>query len=561
MCSIRRRELRSRAPGAAAFASFALAALVLGGACKDPSPHPRWQGAGADANEPHHGGTLHILNYWQGVPIDPHAAVVDFPNLLVFDTLVDYVPGTAEKRAGLAERWESSSDGRVWRFFLREGVRFHDGRLLVADDVKASFERLLDPDGPSGIGSYFDRIVGFDDFRKHRAAHLEGIVVVDARTVEIHLTQPDASMLDRLTIGQTAIVPVDVTVRLGRERFGQAPIGTGPFALESWEEGTRMVFRKNAHYWRARAGLPYLDRIVVDLNMPQQLATMRFQRGDLDIALVNGGDRVWFLEQPQWRDTLTLTPTPGLWALCMNTELSPWNNRALRRAVAAAIDRGAAARAALGAMDPIGVLYPPGIAGHDPNVPWAQRFDPEAARREMAAAGFPSGLPDEQELWMTMDARVGALVQADLARIGIRVRIRLTTDFATIARRGAVGMAFVGMGMSFPDPIDFTEPFFHSRNISEEGSLNTAFYANPALDTLLDRARGEGDGARRLTLYRDAERIILEDAPCAFVGSWTWPMGTQPYVRNYHQSFTQYYDVREVWLDEPRRAWTPRGTR
>jgi oligopeptide transport system substrate-binding protein len=540
---------------------LAAAALACVCACREPYPHPRHRGAGATV--PRDGGTLHLAMPGDLAALDPAnfqeaetGAIVS----LLFDTLVDHAPGTFDLRPALAERWEVADGGQTLRFFLREGVRFHDGTPLGALDVKASLERLLDPERASSWAtSQFDRIAGYDDFRAHRAPHLDGVAALDERTVEIRLESPDASALERFALGPSAIVPVARVDRVGREAFGVAPVGSGPYELESWERGTRIVLRKNPRYFHD--GVAHASSIVIDLNVPSSSIAMRLQRGDVDLAVgywLGQQDVVWFRREPGWNDTLAVAPVGEVAALCMNTEIPPWNNRALRRAVAYAIDREALTRPALGTLAPLYTLYPPGIPGHDPDAPWAQRFDVESARHEMVAAGYPDGLPEEQEIWYVGGAPGPAvLIQADLARIGVRVRFHAAgLDYGALTRRGQAPLSLCGWIADFPDPVDFAEVLFHSRAVADEGSPNVSFYANPDLDVVLDRARAEQDPRRRTAMYADAERIILEDAPWAMLSSRVRIDVVHPYVRDYHVGMSPPLDLRGLWLDEPRRAWS-----
>jgi ABC-type transport system substrate-binding protein len=213
---------------------------------------------------------------------------------------------------------------------------------------------------------------------------------------------------------------------------------------------------------------------------------------------------------------------------------------------------------------PLGGLYPPGLPGYDPHLPGAQHYDPARAREEMALAGYPNGLPDEQELWLTEgDAGLyyGQLVQADLARIGIRIRLR-QASFAvfleTTQRRGAVGLSMSAWSQDFPDPSNFIDTLFHSRSIQSENSQNASFYSNPQLDQLLDRARVEANHDRRIGMYQEAERMLLNDAPWAFLYYPIKTQVTQPYVRGLVPSPVWAHDLREVWLDLPRQRFARR---
>jgi ABC-type transport system substrate-binding protein len=146
--------------------------------------------------------------------------------------------------------------------------------------------------------------------------------------------------------------------------------------------------------------------------------------------------------------------------------------------------------------------------------------------------------------------------------IGVNIRIHQATFAAYLEmtqRRGAVALSYGGWSEDFPDPSNFIETLFHSRNIQQENSQNGAFYTNHELDALLDRAHVETDPARRIALYQDAEHIVVEDAPWAFL---FYPIRTtvdQPYVHGYIDHPVWTHDIRPVWLDLPLQRYAERS--
>lgn len=550
---------------AALSALFAIAAGAI--SCKEPYSRPRFRGAGA--SQPHQGGTFRFAFDTDLRSLDPHIAYDAISGAalhLLYDTLVDYAPASTEIVPSLAERWEVSPDGREYTFHLRPGVRFHHGRALSAEDVRRSFERMLDPARVPCPGTSFYRLIeGFEDFQEHRAPHLRGIEVLDPLTVRFRLAQPDQTFLNVMAMPFSAPIPVEVADRLGRYGFSQNPVGTGPFKLERWEAGARLVFVRNQHYWRP--GRPYLDRIILELSLSRYLQFMRFQRADLEYVhntSLSTADYLWLINHAAWRPYTQTSPDISMYGVSMNTEMPPFNNRHLRRAVAFALDRDAACRSRNYRCRPLGGIYPPGLPGHDPHLPGAQTYDLEAARREMRLAGYPNGLPEEIPFWIQEgDAGMfwGQTIQADLARIGIRVRLRPASFSAFLEnteRRGAVQLALAGWSQDFPDPANFVEILFHSRSIQAENSQNPAFYSNPTLDALLDRARVETNRERRIEMYRQAERIVVDDAPWAFQYYPVQTEAVQPYVRNYRTHPVWSYYVGDAWLDLPRQRFARR---
>jgi ABC-type transport system substrate-binding protein len=165
-----------------------VAAVSVLVACAEPAQHAAALGAGA--TEPHHGGTLRLTRADEPGPLDPTSPDDPSMSRLIFDTLVDYEPGSTRLRGALAERWEVSLDGTTYTFHLRPGVPFHHGRPLVASDVKRSFERLLDAKNESILCSLFDGIDGYAAWRTHKRDELTGVVAIDDHTVELPMLSP-----------------------------------------------------------------------------------------------------------------------------------------------------------------------------------------------------------------------------------------------------------------------------------------------------------------------------------------------------------------------------------
>ncbi|MBL8605071.1 MAG: ABC transporter substrate-binding protein [Myxococcales bacterium] len=545
-----------------ALALTALMAALLG--CRDPYQTPRFLGAGSVT--PRRGGTLRFAYDADIATTDPaltNDTVAGIPTRLMYEGLVNYAPGSAELVPALASGWRVSPDGRAFTFALRDNIRFANGRAITCDDFVYSWERALDARRlPSPGAENFRLIEGFDAYRGGRAAHLSGLSCADSRHFVVRLTAADQTFLNVVAMRFAAAVPREVVEAMGDERFGREGLGAGPFVLERWEPNVRVVLRRNPYYYDAPR--PWLDRVVFELSVARHLQYMRFLAGELELAhtySLSTADYVSVLRNPAWRPYVTRTPGATIGALLTNCEMPPFDNVHVRRAVTFAVDRDSLCRARNYRITPAATLYPPGIPGHRAQPPGAQRFDLAAARRELSLAGHPEGLADEVELWIgDGDAGLvyGQLLQADLARIGIRVRIKQASNsvyYTSLGRRHTVKMAFTGWAMDYPDPSNFIEPNFHSRGIAEDGSSNHAFYRNPSLDALLDRAKIEGDRARRLRMYQDAEDILLNDAPWTFMTTPVDVHVVQPYVRNFtpHPVWNEY--VGDTWLDLPTRAF------
>ena len=564
-----------RTEGALGLASFALlAALVAALAIFLPPLPTEPLFAGAGSETPRHGGTFVAFTETDVASFDPLVewnAVSNIGLKLMFEGLVEHthelemVPRLAREMPSVSE------DGRVYTFRLRDDVRFHNGRPLVADDVRWSLERMMHPDTGSPGASFYALIEGFDEYRERRAERVSGIRVIDEHTIEIRLSRPDQTFLHSMAMPFAFPVPRESYERWGDE-VGRHPVGTGAFVLDEWEAGVRVTFRRNPDFFLE--GQPYLDRVVLELNLNRGPGFMRFLSGDVDhIDRFTPTDYLWFRQQEAWQPHASVHTMVDIWGLQMNTELAPFTNRHVRRAVGFAIDRDRWNRQRAGRLRPTGQPIPATRDAFDPELPGRQVHDLARAREEMALAGHPvrcqprgsdgetcvaEGLEEEFELWIgegPTGQAYGVLAQQDLASIGLRARLRPVSFPVYLEQSGrprTVAMLFGGWSMDFPDAASMLEPLFHSRGATETNASNRTFYRNPELDAVLDAARVERDPERRTAMYRDASRILVDDAPWAWIMSNTKYEAWQPYVRNFHPHpvWDEFY--RDVWLDLPR---------
>jgi ABC-type transport system substrate-binding protein len=538
------------------------AALLAGVACREPLPPPIPEAHPGDES-PQRGGTLRLASFGDIHTLDPATnsdALAAGAIEMMFAGLVDY-DQTANVVPDLASRWELSNDGLVYRFFLREGVRFHDGDEVTADDVRRSIERALHPTTPNPWASSYDMIAGYAEYAEKGATHLSGVAVEGRYVVSIRLAERDARFLPVLAL--QSLRPV---CKSAGERYLDtwAPCGAGPFRLApgGWDHGRSLTIVRHEGYFRP--GLPYLD--AVTWTYGTNLMTQRFKLldGELDATRdMTQADTVRFQTDPRWKLLGVAEPERAMQGEAMNTELPPFDNVEVRRAVAAAINREHFhdLRASLvnAAYQPI----PPSVPGYDPRFE-GQRYDVEAALEHMRKAGYPydpatrrGGYPGTITYYTYRGSffeSSAQILQQDLAKIGLRLQLQ-AVNFPTFTalsyRRRTVQMSGQAWTEDYPDPSDFFEPLFKSSAINEEQSYNSAFYSNPRLDEILVQARRELDTARRYALYGEANRIVCDDAPWAFTTTYRFYNVHQGYVRDYRSHPVWTEQLTSTWVDRP----------
>jgi ABC-type transport system substrate-binding protein len=537
-----------------------LLVLLSGAACSDPLANPLPHGNAKD-DAPVRGGTLRLGNFGDIRTLDPAASsdqLADEAVQLLFSGLVDF-DAKGAIFPDLAEKIDRSEDGRTYRFTLHIGVRFHDGDELTADDVKRSVERSLHPDTPNPIGSFFDNIAGVTEYTQKKSDHISGVTVDGRYVVTFHLVRPDATFLPLLALH--SLRPV---CKSAGDHYSDswAPCGTGPFKLlpGGWDRGRSLTVVRNEGYFRP--DFPRLDAVTFLYNVNIVTERFKFEAGEIDaIRDLTQADTIKFLNDERWKPFGEYEPAREIHGESMNTEMAPFDNVEVRRAVAAAIDRDHIRLLRAANILPDGHAVPPDVPGFNGNIR-GQVYDYDAALEHMKRAGYAydpktgvGGYPHRisytayKQGFSEFAAQV---IQQDLAKIGIHIDIKIVsfgTYLSLTHRRYSSAISPQGWSQDYPDASDFYESLFWSHAINDEDTGNTSFYKNPELDDLLDKAHHELDPQKRQASYDKADAILRDDAPWAFTHSYRWFDVHQPYVHALSPHATWVWDIENSWLD------------
>lgn len=466
----------------------------------------------------------------------------------IFDGLVQY-DGSLTITPAIAQSWKASRDGLSWTFFLRKGVKFHNGREVVADDVVYSFTRILDPKTNSKAAEVFLKLNGAKDFVEGRAKSVRGLRALDRYTVQIELAETSAPFVASLAVGYAKIVPREVVEKLGAE-FGSRPMGTGPFKFVRWKKDEEIVLEANLDYF---GGRPFLDRLEYKIFPGHQRDAMlaSFETGGLEDTDIPAAE----LERVQsnGRYQFVRRPILGIRFFGFQTLQGPLANRMVRQAINHAVDREALVQDIHKNRYKAGQSFlPPGTYGYDPQYrPYP--FDPQRAMALLAKAGYPGGkgLPVLQ-FWSSVKSadieREHEAIKRYLGEVGIRVEFQYHTnwpEFKAMVQQGKLPIFRWGWVADVPEPDDFLYNLFHSR-----GRTNLTSYQNARVDRLLDRARAEQVYLKRIELYREAERLIMEDSPIIPLNYYSYERLFQPYVKSIEVSALgdPYIPMRKIWL-------------
>ncbi|MFN4059392.1 MAG: ABC transporter substrate-binding protein [Paracoccus hibiscisoli] len=436
----------------------------------------------------------------------------------LFDGLMDYVPGTTELRPGLAESYEVSEDGTVFTFALRQGVTFHNGREMTAEDVKYSLDRVTLPETQSPGAGFFASIQGFDEISTGAADTLSGVEVVDPQTVRITLSRPDATFLHVMALNFASVVPREAVEEAGAD-FGKVPVGTGAFRLADWVIGQRLVLEKNEDYWRD--GVPYLDGITFEVGQEPVVALLRLQQGEVDVP-GDGIPPAKFQEVMNDADQAARVVEGGqlhTGYITLNVGMEPFDQLAVREAVNMAINKDRIVQVINGRAVPATQPLPPSMPGYTQGFD-GFAYDPEGAKAKLAEAGLADGFTTQLYVMNTdPNPRIAQAIQQDLSAIGVEVEIRSLAQANVIEAGGAGeapmiwsgGMAWIA---DFPDPSNFYGPILGCAGAGD-GGWNWSRFCDEAIDAMATEADSFTDptAPERLELWSQVYQQVMAQAP------------------------------------------------
>jgi oligopeptide transport system substrate-binding protein len=433
-----------------------------------------------------------------------HVVQQVYDGLVAFDSNLKVVPG-------LAESWTVSRDGKQYVFTLRKGVRFHNGRELSPDDVVASLSRLYKPENKTSSKEFLYRIKGASQFRETGTGTIDGIRVLSDTQVAVELVEPYAPFLSALAMPITKIVPREM-IDDPDHPLKKNPVGTGPFRFDSWEKGT-ITLKANREYF---AGTPELDEIQFHFYPAENRdrAFPDFMEGKLDGCPLPGSADLAELRNNGFQ--VLIRPRLSLMFYGMNVAKPPLDDPELRKALSLAMDRERFVREVLDSRHHQAFqILPRGMPGYSPDNALAV-YDIEMAAKALGRSKYPGGknLP-ELVLASASHSEVARreleMYRQSLATLGIMLKpvfVETWEEFKKGLNEGRYDLYRYAIHADIPDPDDLMPGI-----VETGGSHNFTGYGNEEVDSLISRGRGETDSVKRVTMYREAERKVLNDAP------------------------------------------------
>ena len=432
------------------------------------------------------GGYKNTLTWAQGADVtslDPHQGK-ETPavqvNTQIFDTLVTVDPETNEVVPQIAESWEQTDD-QTYVFKIREGIKFHDGSDLTAEDVKFSLDRARN----SAAVSY---IVNF----------IEEVTVDDDHTVTVKTTAPYAPTLRNLAIPFAAIVPKAV-VEADENAFIQNPVGSGPYKFVEWNHGDHVTLKAFDDYY---AGKPETENLIMKVIPETSQRTIALETGEVDLAYdlaVNDIPKV------NSDDKLTVYEIPSLtcWYVSMNMNKKPFDNPKVREAMSMAIDRQTIIDTInAGSGQTADAIIAPAVFGYYST--GVKEYNPTKAKELLAEAGYPNGF--STTLWVNDNQsriEMCQAMQAMLLEVGVQCNLEVL-EFGSFISRTTAGdhdLAYFGWTTSSGDA-DYS--YYSLEHSTQQGAAgNRSFLADPDVDKLIEEARSNTNEEERKELYKE----------------------------------------------------------
>lgn len=453
-----------------------------------------------------------------------------------------------EPAPDIAQRWQVAEDGRTYTFYLRQDVKFHDGRPVKAEDVKYSWERACAPETQSlTAATYLGDIVGAKEVVAGKSLEISGVKVVDDYTLQVTIDAPKNYFLPKLTY-PTAFVVDKANVASG-QGWWHNPNGTGPFRLQQWDENSLLVLEKNPLYYGELAKVDLVNFHLFG-GMPMSL----YETGEIDVAGVGSYsiDRVQDRNGPFYKE-LSIVPELSFGYIGFDATRPPFDDVNIRRAFSLAIDKDKLVSLVFrGMMQRADGILPPGMPGYNKNLSGLE-FDVARAKELIAKSryGDASRLPP---VTITVSGW-GGLISSDLEAIiyewqqnlGVKVKVRQLEPqrFFYHLKEERDEMFYLGWVADYPHPQDFLDVLFHTGADNNYGE-----YSNPEVDRLLDMAAREPDQASSLALYQQAEQKLIDDVSCLplwFGKNYTL---VKPYVKGYNLSPMGFVRLNSVSVEQ-----------
>jgi ABC-type transport system substrate-binding protein len=402
-------------------------------------------------------------------------------------------------------------------------------------------------------GFLYSGIVGIDDFREGKAPAIRGITANGDFELHIRLRQPDPTFLYKMAMPFMAPVCREISEPLGG-RLDVVSAGAGPMHLKRYRRGSEMLLERNG-FMNPRTDV-YVDRLRVVIGSNETVHQMMFENGELEIANLMRGivptQITRIRKTPKLAKYLEKSIFGNVFFVALNTEIPPFDSKLVRKAFNYGINKARLIEKSHGMEIAMQGVIPPSLAGFNTNIV-GYNYNPEKARALLQQAGYTNGC--STTMWVGNDedrlVAFAQMMQRDLAQVGIHIDVKVVTAPSLIEAAGSrktVPCCISGWLQDYPDESTFFEQLRGS-NITDKDCQNFSFYKNPTVDALLDDASHTMDDTKRRSIYRQAEELVVDDAPMFF---WSSPLQfclRQPWLKGPMLHPVWVFAFERMWID------------
>ena len=448
-----------------------------------------------------------------------------FSGLVRLDSNLEVIPDIAEK-------WEVSDDGMTYTFYLRKDARFHDGTHVTASDFKYSWERACNPaTGSSTAETYLGDIIGVKNTLAGVNPEISGVIVRDDYTLEVNIDAPRSYFLYKLSY-PTTFVSDRQNVESGIY-WWHNPNGTGPFYLDEWIEGDRLVLLWHDQYYGEPAKLNK-----VNFYLWGGVPIIMYETGEIDVTSVpvSFKDKVTDVNDP-FHDELQIFPELSFYYIGFNSEKPPFDDSYVRAAFSMAIDKGKITSLIFRDMvEPADGILPVGMPGFTEDIK-GMDYNPDKAKEMLESSSY--GSADNLPPITLTTAGWGGIISQELEAIidqwrqtlGVDVKVRQLEPERYIYKLAEEKdeLFDIGWVADYPHPQGFLSVLFETGVKNNYGG-----YSDPEVDALLNEASLEKDISASLEMYSRAEQLLVNEACCIPLWFGENYILVKPYVNNYY---------------------------
>ncbi len=448
----------------------------------------------------------------------------------------------------VAKGWDISIDGKTITFDLRQDIHFHSGKTLTAEDVEFTLYKI------ASSPNYFQiiHIKGVEDYYNKNSSEIPGISVINKYTIKIELIRPYMPIFQNLAVAPLGIIPSNEDIYIKTDNNTKRIVSCGPYKTVEFNDN----FIKYESFKDYFVGQPFIDEVIAYIKLEKEQKTYdMFINGELDYIDLYGENLRKILQDKKYAPFVVKSYDLGTQYLGFNMKTEgPFKNKLLRMAACYIIDRKKYLKEVMKSSSiPAKGIFPPSMAVYNQKLK-GYYYDEEKAISLARQAGFGPGTKEKAIITMSGTEK-GAqdrykFFREAFLKIGIELELKVYpwTEFLERVHSGQSEVFTLGWSADTADPDNFLFPLFYSKNKGDSG--NTCFYENEKVDKLIFAGMAERDPVKRIQIYRNAEKIILEDAPLVPLSHGLNYGIFQPYVKNSFLHPLSIFRPHYFWYDK-----------